>query len=134
MNKEKLELSKQPGLTVYDRSNDKVFGSKRVHVNMNEIRMSRRTGDEIGLDKCGFIKFLMLGESWFLVVSDELDAYKTTRETKSRSGYRISARYMSRALLNSFKSGVKQLELVAEKTERYEYKGKPVYSLTKFEV
>jgi len=133
MKREIIELSKQPGLKVFNRNNDKVFGQNKMYVNLREIRMSRRTGDTLGMEACPNIVFLYLGEEWFICICNEAGSYHATRETKSRSGYRVSARYMSRALMNHYKTGNKQLELILEKTDRYEYKGKPVYSLIKLE-
>src|SRR5574339_691512 len=134
MNKEKLQdILKQPGLKVFNRKNSQEFRDKMIYIDSREIRFANSVGDWMGIKQGSKISFLRLDEDWYMGIDEDndKDSYHVNRDTKYRSGCRISSAYIRRAILSSIAPGKNNIRCTIERSERFEYKGKPVYKICK---
>lgn len=129
MKSSKLEISKEPGLNVYTRGNDTIFSVQRMSVSMNRINIPVGAAKALKIKQGSTITFVNLAEDWYFVIDVDEGGYHCSFEIKDRSGVRIGATRIARALLQKYGGGKTIISFIFEKHDRYEYKGKPMYKL-----
>src|SRR5678809_549277 len=111
----KQDISREPGLNVYTRGKDKVFSHQRLTASLNRINIPVGAATALGIEQGSTMTFINLAEDWYFAIDVEDEGYHCAFETKNRSGCRIGATRIARALLMKYGNGRSIVSFTFEK-------------------